>query len=207
MIARSLQGSRPDWLSVWGGPLALCAISALLLFAPAEVNDLFAYQRAAIAAGQWWRLVTDNFVHLGFWHWLFNALSLVLWGFLCPRRLRARDWVLRMLLIGSGMSLGLYWLTPSLHSYVGLSGVIYGLFLLDLGHYALGGDRIAWACIVFLVVRVSWEWVAGAPASEVRLLGGAVVPQSHVWGMLAAVLYGLAAAAFRRRFPQWAGER
>ncbi|MDE2149891.1 MAG: rhombosortase, partial [Gammaproteobacteria bacterium] len=171
MITKRLQGS----LNIWGGPLLLSAVSGLLLLAPSTWAAALSYQRQAVTDGQWWRLLTDNFVHLGFWHWLFNALSLVLWGFLCPQPLTATDWSLRLLLIGIGMSLGLYWFTPQLETYVGLSGVIYGLFLLDLSAYALAGDGIAWACIVFLLCRVGWEWGVGIPAAEERLLGGQVV--------------------------------
>jgi Rhomboid family. len=184
--------------SVWGGPAVLTAISGLLLLAPSSWQTALRYSRIAIGDGQLWRLWSDNFVHLGFWHWFFNALSLVLWIAVCPRRLNALDWGLRVLVIGGGVSVGLYLFTPNLQTYVGLSGFIYGLFLLDLGVLALRGDRIALAGLIFLVLRVGWEVHAGAPAYEVRLIGGPVAATSHVWGMVTALLYGLLAGSWGR---------
>lgn len=194
MISKRPQGS----LRIWGGPLVLSAATGVLLLAPRTWTQALSYQRQEISQGQWWRLLTDNLVHLGFWHWAFNVAGLMIWVFLCPRRLAAADWGLRLLLIGVGMSLGLYWFTPQVTDYVGLSGWIYGVFLLDLGAYALAGDGLAWAGIVFLIVRVASQWWYGVPAAEERLLGGHVVAQSHVWGMTAAFVYAAGAMALNR---------
>lgn len=195
MIAKQWGSSRPVWL----GPLLIIVLSGLLLLAgPAATRDL-AFDRASINAGQWWRLCTGNWVHLGFWHWFLNALSLLLWLGVCPQRLRLSDWLLRLLVIGTGMSLGLYFLQPHLLRYVGLSGFIYGVFLLDLGNDALRRhERFAWFCLVFLVARVGYEVWTGAPAYEVRLIGGQVASMSHIWGMVTAAIYGMVAYAVER---------
>lgn len=181
--------------SAWLGPAVLAGGSLVLLLIGTPALDLLRYQRAAVDAGQWWRLLSCNFVHLGFWHWLFNALSLVLLVALCPEPLSARAWIGRTLVLSLGVGAGIHWWSPQLATYVGLSGMIYGLFLLGLGRQALHGDKIAWACLVFLAGRVAWEFLVGAPASEERLLGGKVVPQSHLFGMLAAMAYAAACAA------------
>lgn len=188
MIPKSCWNSR----DIWGGPAVIVAASGALLLAGPSVTRMLAFDRAQIAAGQWWRLCSDNWVHLGFWHYFFNALSLLLWLGICPQRLRARDWMLRLLLIGGCMSLGLYAFDAALQNYVGLSGFIYGIFLLDLGSDALRRrDHFAWLCLAFLLARVGWEAWTGAPAYEVRLIGGQVVAASHIWGMVSAAAYGI----------------
>ena len=200
MIPKSWWHSR----DVWGGPVAIIAMSGVLLAVEPLSSRWLAFDRGHIAAGQWWRLCTANWVHLGFWHWLFNALSLLLWIGICPRRLRAQDWLLRLVLIGTAMSLGLYAFDPSLQRYVGLSGFIYGIFLLDLGHDALvGRDGFAWLCLIFLLARVGWEDYAGAPGYEVRLIGGQVVAASHISGMVSAATYGIAGYLIRRAGSAW----
>jgi rhomboid family GlyGly-CTERM serine protease len=165
------------------------------------VASVLRYDRAAVAAGQWWRLLSDSLVHLGWWHLVLNLLSLVLLVLLCPERLPPAEWLRRLLVLGLGMSLGLYFLAPAVQTYVGLSGVIYGLFVLGLGRQALRRDEIAIACLVFLAARIAWELVNGAPASETRLIGGSVVAQSHLFGVCAALAYAGMAYAWNRLKP------
>jgi rhomboid family GlyGly-CTERM serine protease len=176
-------------LQAWVAPAALAALCTLTMLGGRACLPALQYDRAAIAAGQWWRLLSCNFVHLGWWHLVFNQASLVLLVLLCPERLPAWAWLLRIVALGVGMSLGLYYLSPQVQTYVGLSGMVYGLFVLGLIRQALRRDEIGIACLVFLVARVGWELRFGASASEVRLIGGVVVPQSHMYGMGTAVLY------------------
>jgi len=182
---------------VWGPPAALAALSTLLMLGGPHLSQILRYDRAAIAAGQWWRLFSGNLVHLGWWHLLFNVLSLVLLVLLCPERLSWGEWLRRIVVVGTGMSLCLYLLVPGLPTYVGLSGLVYGLFALGLGRQALRRDEIGIACLLFLAARIGWELVKGAPASETELLGGGVVAESHLYGVLCAVLYAAAAYAVR----------
>jgi hypothetical protein len=76
--------------------------------------------------------------------------------------------------------------------------MIYGLFLLGLGLQAWRGDRIAIACLVFLGCRIAYEFRAGIPPSEERLIGGHVVPESHLYGVIAAFVYAAGAALLLR---------
>ena len=191
----------PATPAVWLPPLLIVAFSALLELGGAPVTSLLRYDRLAVIDGQWWRLLSGNFVHLGWWHWFLNALSFVLLIFLCPEKLKARDWLLRLTVIGVGMCLCLHLFSPHLFNYVGLSGLVYGLFALGFGRQIAGGDRFAIACLAFLAARIVWELIIGAPASEEGLIGGSVVAESHLFGVLSAAVYGLAAGTFRRPAP------
>jgi len=182
----------PSSPRVWGPPAVLSVFCLLLTLAGPGLTQILRYDRAAVAAGEWWRLLSGNFVHLGYWHLLLNVLSLALLVLLCPERLSPLEWVRRLVVIGVGMSLCLYFLKPSLPTYVGLSGLIYGLFVLGLGRQALGRDEIAIACLVFLAARITWELVMGAPDSETELIGGGVVAESHLYGICSALAYALA---------------
>lgn len=173
-------------------------MSLLLMLGGPQLTQILRYDRAAVAAGQWWRLLSGNLVHLGWWHLSFNLLSLVLLVFLCPERLSAAEWLRRIVVIGTGMCLCLYWLMPGLPTYVGLSGLVYGLFALGLGRQALQRDEIGIACLLFLAGRVGYELLYGAPESETRMLGGGVVAQSHLYGICCALAYALARYGWKR---------
>ena len=197
--------SRLDEWQPWFAPLALVLVSTLLELGGDPVRMALRYDRAAIGAGQWWRLLTGNFVHLGAWHLLLNGLSLALLVMLCPDRLPLREWLRRVVLLSLGMSAGLYLCVPALPTYVGLSGMVYGLFTLGLGRQAVNGDRIALMCLLFLAGRIVWELTIGAPASEEALIGGTVVAGSHLSGAVSALIYGGIFGVFRRSDPSAPG--
>lgn len=191
------EGSRRSG-SAWLPYVLLSALSALLMLGGDPVTSMLRYERAAVASGEWWRLLSANFVHLGWWHWSFNVASLALLVFLCPEQPSIREWLTRILLIGIGMCLGLHLFTPELKNYVGLSGLAYGLFVFGFLRQIVAGDRFAIACLGFVLARIVWELSVGAPPSEEVLIGGSVVAESHLYGAVAAVIYGLATGAFRR---------
>ena len=185
---------------VWLPPALLVIVSTVLELLDSRVASVLRYDRLAVDQGQWWRLLTANFVHLGWWHLLLNGLSLVLLVALCPERLSPAEWLRRVIFVGIGMTLGLHLFVPALSTYVGLSGLVYGLFLLGLGRQAAARDAIAIASLVFLACRILWELTIGAPESEQQLIGGGVVAESHLSGVVAAFIYGVAFGVFRNGF-------
>ena len=185
--------------AVWAPPLALMALILLLGLGGETVRAALRYDSAAIGAGEWWRLLTGNFVHLGWWHLFLNEMGLLVLVLLCPEALSWQVWMRRMLLLSLGMSAGLYFFVPGTHWYVGMSGVIHGLFVLGLGRQVLAGrDLIAAGCLAYLVGKIAWEMSAGVPVSDEAAIGGKVLVESHLYGSLSAVIYGLIFGAFRR---------
>ncbi len=82
--------------------------------------------RAAIADGEYWRLITAGFLHIGFFHLLFNMLSLyILGGLLEPAVGRLRFGLIYFVSLLAG-SFGALVLTPTAPT-VGASGAIFGL--------------------------------------------------------------------------------
>lgn len=194
MITNGLHGS----LQVWAVPVVLMALLALLELGGEPVRAALRYDRAAIAAGQWWRLVGGNFVHLGWWHLFLNELGVLVFVLLCPEPISPAVWLRRLLLLGIGMSLGLYFAAPGLQQYVGLSGVMHGLFVLGLGRQVRQKDLIAFGCLAYLIGKLGWELFAGAPVSDEAAIGGKVALASHLWGAISALVYGLVFHSFTR---------
>ena len=85
-----------------------------------------AVSRAEIADGEYWRLVTAGFLHAGFFHLLFNMLSLyILGGLLEPAVGRLRFGLIYFVSLLAG-SFGALMLEPDAPT-VGASGAIFGL--------------------------------------------------------------------------------
>ncbi len=185
--------------AAWLPPLVVMLLILLLGLGGETAREALRFEREAIAAGEWWRLLSCNFVHLGWWHLFLNEMGLLVLLLLCPEPLSGWVWLRRLVLIGLGMGAGLYFFVPSTHWYVGMSGVIHGLFLLGLGRQIVASrDLIAAACLAFLVGKVAWELIVGVPVSDEAAIGGSVLVESHLYGSLSALIYGLIFGAFTR---------
>lgn len=180
-------------------PLLLAALVLLLAAGGESLREALAFDREAISAGQWWRLLSGHFVHLSGVHAALNALGLLALALLCPQRLPPWLALRRLLLLCLATGLSLYYFAPSLRHYVGLSGVLHGLFVLGLLPAALGRDRWALAALLYIAAKLIVEALFGAPASEEALIGGPVATVAHRCGVLAALAYGLAFGSFRGR--------
>ncbi|HEY1076328.1 MAG TPA: rhombosortase [Fontimonas sp.] len=161
-------------------------------------RSALAYDRTQILHNaQWWRVLTGSLVHLGWYHCILNALGLVVLVLLCPDAMSGWVWARRVGVLAVVMSFCLLAFEPGLRNYVGMSGVIHGLFVLGLMPQVLKRDLIAAGCLIYLVGKIGWELVAGGPVSDEAALGGRVVVESHLFGTLAAFGYGLVFGSFR----------
>lgn len=79
------------------------------------------------AAGQWWRLLTNTFVHVGLIHIAMNMIGLWQIGGLVERLLGHRAFLLVYLVSGVCGSLASMWWNPHVVS-AGASGAVFGIF-------------------------------------------------------------------------------
>ncbi len=90
-----------------------------------SIGALLRYDRSAIAAGGWWRLLTAHIVHLDAHHLILNELGLVLMWSLFAQDYAAEEWCAIVLSGALAISSGLWWLSPHVTWYVGASGVLH----------------------------------------------------------------------------------
>jgi hypothetical protein len=104
------------------GAFAALAASAV----PGAANAL-EFERAALAAGSWWRLVTCHFVHFGARHLLWDVAVWVLLGLMCEQYSRART-ALALGVAAIAIPAAIWWVQPEFIRYRGLSGLDSALF-------------------------------------------------------------------------------
>jgi rhomboid family GlyGly-CTERM serine protease len=174
---------------------SLAFVLLLQLGAPATYMAL-RYDRSALAAGQWWRLITAHVVHLDLRHTLLNALGLILMWALFARDYRPRQWFLILLAATAAIDAGLWFRDTSLQWYVGASGVLHGVMAAGTLAQLRRGAREGWILTAFLVAKLAYEQSRGA----LPFAGSAlpVVVNAHLYG----VLGGLAAAIWLRPLPK-----
>lgn len=167
---------------------------------PPEWHLVLRYDRNALLNGEVWRLLTGHLIHLGIVHWALNAAGLVLCAALLDRvdAPIASGWMVpRLLALGVGVSLMLLVFAPEVSHYVGLSGVLYGLFVLVLWPQVRRREAIGGAALAIILGWMLWQLLDGPARSEMKLIGGHIVAQAHLFGVLSAVGLLLAQALLR----------
>jgi len=179
-------------------PAVLIALLAgLLWWGGPGVTEMLRFERAAIAGGEYWRLVSGHFVHLSGAHAALNVAGVVLVWLLVGQAFRWRGWVLVSLAVLLSINAGLWWWSPQLSWYVGLSGLLHGW--LAAGICGTANLRRADALLlgVVLVAKLIFEqWYGALPGSE-KAAGGPVVVDAHLYGALGGLLAGVLATLVR----------
>ena len=171
-------------VSVW-----LIAVSGWL---GAEALQTLRYDRAALEAGQWWRLLAAHLVHLGPRHGLLNATALLLIVWMNPCLRKSSDWLWLTMVSLASVDAGLYWLFPAVDWYVGASGVLHGLFAgAALQTLVQGGRREGLTLLAALAAKLTWEGTVGPTASGGAGPGFQVVTASHLLGAWGGLLGAL----------------
>jgi rhomboid family GlyGly-CTERM serine protease len=167
--------------------LSMAVPVVLLQACGTPVRLALRFERDAILAGQVWRLLTAHMVHLGWTHCMLNLAGLGLCLLVAPDLFRSAGALWRRFaLLALGVGVLMLVLPIAVQSYVGLSGVLYGLFVLGLWPQARS-NWIAALCLGFVLGRMLWQWMAGPSIAEELMIGGNIVAQAHMYGVLVAL--------------------
>nr|WP_244943733.1 rhombosortase [Vibrio algivorus] len=143
----------------------------------------------AIMTGQWWRIVTGNLTHTNLYHLAMNVAGLWVISFIFRANLEARQFLL--VFTGLCLSVGSLLLFTSMQIYVGLSGVLHGLFAFyALVEYRLGRKSNA-LLLTGLTAKILWEqWFGSATGSE-ALIGAKVAIDAHLFGAISGAVLAI----------------
>ena len=165
--------------------MALATHSGIESFAASDLRAWGGNYGPAVAAGQWWRLLSSAFLHGGLMHLANNLAILGLLGWMLEKSIGTVRFALVYFLAGIGGSLvGLYWHPDTVS--VGASGAIFGL---------LG------AALVLALRKALPDDLGGMLVSLVAVMGGlnlllgflmpGVDNAAHLGGILAGAAVGL----------------
>ncbi len=172
-------------------PAVLAALCLLGLVFGEPLRDQLRYERTAISAGEYYRLLTGHFVHLGTGHTLLNAFGLGLVWLLVGGAFSIVGWFAILAVVIAVIDLGFWYLMPSLDWYVGLSGVLHGLLVAGL----VGSLRVRrWESLILgaiIAAKLAYETVVGPMPGSVEAAGGAVIVEAHLYGAAGGLLGGV----------------
>lgn len=192
-------GHRSHSLQSWALPLVLMALSLGLQMGGETVRDSLRYDRAGIENGELFRLLGGHLVHLGWAHLLLNLAGLALIWALLGDRLRTAEWLAVLLVSIVAIDIGLWLSLPGLIWYVGLSGVLHGMFA--AGIPALWSSRRMEAALLALVLaaKLAYEGFVGPMPGSADSVGGSVITESHLFGAIGGLLVSVATIVSRQR--------
>lgn len=185
-LGQAWRGAPPAF-RYWTLPAIITAFSLLFELASDPGRLALRFDRAGISGGEFWRLLTGHFVHLGWGHLVLNVLGLILVWSICGRAFSARGWCLVLLLLLLGIDVGLWFFDPGLEWYVGLSGLLHGMLMAGILMMVLAGSRDLLVLGLLVVAKVIWEQLSGPLPGSEGLAGAAVVVNAHLYGALAGV--------------------
>lgn len=167
------------------------SLTSLLLFF--TVPDLqLSFDRAEIAHGEGWRIITGNLAHTNLWHLLLNLAGLIILHSLFRDYLGNNRLPLLMLLLWSAVGLGIWFWCPHTQWYMGLSGSLHGLFvwgaMQDIRH---GRRTSGWLLLAGVGLKLAMDFYNAGESPMSTLIGARVHIESHLIGAGAGLLLGL----------------
>jgi len=183
-IAAALQLDHGRWIWL----LAILLVLDAVLGLGDSMSQLLRYDRSAIAAGGWWRLLTAHIVHLDVHHLILNELGVVLMWSLFAQDYDAVEWCVIVLSGALAISSGLWWLSPRVSWYVGASGVLHSVMAAGSAKHLARRSWDRWILSIGLCAKLAWEQWAGPQAPL-------IVVDAHLYGALCGFAVGGALSA------------
>lgn len=147
-----------------------------------------------ILAGEYWRLITPIFVHLGFSHILFNSFSLIIFAPALERTLGSFTFIIVYLVAGIAANIATLLIQPAYFTHVGASGAIFGLF----------GIYLAFVFFKKGLIHSNDQQII-IPIAVVSVIMTFLQPNinitGHIFGLISGILIGkiLVDTKFRKR--------
>jgi len=176
------------FLTSWMLPLVVCSLAVIVALFGDTGRAWLSFYRPAIAAGEFWRLLSGHFVHLGVPHLIMNVAGLILIWYLTASSFTSRQWLLVTAIVMVGLNLGLWFLEPNLIDYVGLSGLLHGLLAAGIVASLGSGRSEIWILGIGLAAKLAYEHLVGPLPGSENASGGTVIVAAHAHGALSGAL-------------------
>ncbi len=178
---------RQWWFSVF-----IMALICATTFLPENIIQQLALAHDPVSNGEIWRLITSQFVHLGFNHTILNLVGYLIISASFREDILPKEEAISLMICTLGVGLGIYWFNPEIDWYVGLSGAIYGL----LAHYLIIGWKrsptLSLFFGVFLIGKFVYEqFISGPDTVTAEVIGGKVAIDSHLYGAITGTAIGI----------------
>lgn len=154
-----------------------------------NVSELLVYKHQLISQGELWRAFTGHFFHTNGYHLLLNLAALILLWALHGHFYTLKNYSLLFITSALICSAGLYYCSPDIQQYVGLSGVLHGIFIfgaiMDIRHK----DKTGYLLFIGVWLKIAHEQFYGASEQVSSLINATVAIDAHLWGAVGGLLF------------------
>jgi len=172
-------------------PAILIIMSILAFIAPSSTRDLLEFKREMISQGEFWRLFTGHFFHTNLNHLLLNLAAVVLLWFLHGEFYQKLTSILFLISICLLTALGIYFFALDIHWYVGLSGILHGLFIWGAIKDIESKRITGYLLLIGVVMKLIYEQLYGADPSVSSLIDANVAIDAHLWGAISGAVISI----------------
>ncbi|MCL1048971.1 rhombosortase [Shewanella abyssi] len=166
---------------------AIISIICIVLFY-LGVDDLLAYRRDLIFDSQWWRLFSGNFLHTNAWHLVMNLAGLWVILLLHEQHYNAKSLLVVVIALSLTQGMGLLMFFPETKGYVGLSGMLHGLFVYGAVLDITKGLKTGYLLTLGVMLKVLYEQTFGASSEVTALIGARVATEAHLVGLVSGFI-------------------
>lgn len=154
--------------------------------------ETWRFNRELVEQGHLWLLFSGHIVHMNWSHWALNMAGLAIVAFFFSAHASFKQWFAVILVSVCVINIGLWWWMTEIRSYVGLSGVLHGLFLYgalrEIRFYPVSG----YVLTTVLIVKLIWEFFNGALPGSEDMTGGRVLTEAHLMGAIGGIMVWIA---------------
>jgi len=158
-------------------------------FIGGSFTQVLVYQKKLITQGEVWRLFSGHILHTNGYHLLLNLAALFMLWALHGRFYSIKIYSLLFLFCSLTTSVGLYYFDPTLIQYVGLSGVLHGIFIFGAIMDIKTKDKTGYLLFLGVWLKIAYEQFYGANADVSNLIEANVAVNAHLWGALGGLLF------------------
>mgnify|MGYP006073267677 FL=1 len=176
----------------------ICLISSLAFIFDKQVSWLFIYNRDLISQGEVWRIFTGHFLHTNGYHLLLNLSAILLLWALHGQFYQYVSYTFLFIITALTTSVGLYIFSPDLHQYVGLSGVLHGVFIFGALMDIKNKDKTGYLLFIGVWLKIADEQYSGASQDVAELIGANIAIDAHLWGAIGGLLFSLSYLLYQR---------
>lgn len=187
------------WIRRFGPPGVIVLLAAAVEIGGESTRLALRYQRDSLADGELWRLITGHLVHLGPSHMLMNVVAVAILAFIFVRFFEPFDWLGVFVVSALAIDGGLYWISTDIAWYVGLSGVLHGVWAAAaiFAWRQSRRDALVFSALIFL--KLGYEAWQGPLGPTGAVAAGPVVTVAHAYGAMGGAGWAIVLLAISRR--------
>ncbi|MBY6212102.1 rhombosortase [Microbulbifer agarilyticus] len=171
--------------------LAVVFLVVLAQLISEHAQNVLRFDREAILAGQYWRLLSAHFLHTNLPHALINAGACAILWHLFKAHLRPLPAAVLLSLMCLLTGTAILFFSPHLTYYVGLSGALHALIVWGCAKDLMHGERFGLAILAGVFAKIAWEQLGGDTSATATLIDAQVAIDAHLWGALAGLILAL----------------